>query len=118
MALTLNQALFLVLAFAAVVATVFLVRLFAQLRRTALQAEKSLAELETLGRNLNELDGMVKQRVEDMGKTLEAAKKAAVNVSEASFLVTSNIVRPSAAYLPLLLPAVRWVWRRFRKRKE
>jgi hypothetical protein len=118
MSLTLNQFLLLVAAFALVVAVVFLVRLFIQLRRTSAEGEKTLVEIRDLARHLKELDLVVKERVEDLGKTLEASKKAAASLSEASLLVTSKIIRPSSQYLPLLLPAIRFFWRRFRKRKE
>jgi uncharacterized protein YlxW (UPF0749 family) len=118
MPLTLNQFLFLIITFAFVIAVVFLVRLFAQLRKTAAEGEKALAEFRELAKSLNELDLLVKSRVEDLGKTLEAAKKAAVNLSEASFLVTSKIIRPSSKYLLLLIPAARLVWRHLKKRKE
>jgi uncharacterized protein YlxW (UPF0749 family) len=118
MPLTLNQFLFLIITFAFVIAVVFLVRLFAQLRKTAAEGEKALAEFRELAKSLNELDLLVKSRVEDLGKTLEAAKKAAINLSEASFLVTSKIIRPSSKYLLLLIPAARLVWRHLKKRKE
>ncbi len=118
MPLTLNQFLFLIITFAFVIAVVFLVRLFAQLRKTAAEGEKALAEFRELAKSLNELDLLVKSRVEDLGKTLEATKKAAINLSEASFLVTSKIIRPSSKYLLLLIPAARLVWRHLKKRKE
>jgi hypothetical protein len=118
MPLTLNQFLFLVITFAIVIAVVYLIRLFAQLRRTASEGEKTLAELRTLAQNLNDLDLLVKEKVEALGETLAASKKAAVNISEASFLITSKIVRPSSKYLPLLLPVARFLWRQFKKRKE
>lgn len=118
MPLTLNQFLFLVLTFIALIAGIFLVRLFVQLRRTAAEGEKTLTELRALIRNLSELDLIVKEKVEVLGKTLEASKKAALNLSEASFLITSKIIRPSSRYLPLLLPIARFVWRQLKKRKE
>jgi len=118
MPLTLNQFLFLVITFAVVILAIYLVRLLAQLRRTAAEGEKTLAEMRVLARNLSELDLLVKEKVEDLGKTLEASKKAAVNLSEASFLVTSRIIRPSSKYLPFLIPLARFVWRQVKKRKE
>ena len=118
MPLTLNQFLFLVITLAVVIIAVYLVRLLAQLRRTAAEGQKTLAELSVLAKNLNELDLLVKEKVEDLGKTLEASKKAAVNLSEASFLITSKIVRPSSKYLPLVLPIARFVWRQLKNRKE
>jgi uncharacterized protein YoxC len=118
MPLTLNQALLLIISFAFVIAVVYLIRLFSQLRKTAAEGEKALVEFRELAKHLSELDLMVKARVEDLGKTLEATKKAAGNFSEASFLVTSKIIRPSSKYLPLLLPVIRFVWRHMKKRKE
>jgi len=118
MPLTLNQFLFLVITFAIVIAVVYLIRLFAQLRRTAVEGEKTLAEMRTLAKNLNDLDLLVKEKVESLGDMLAASKKAAVNISEASFLIASKIVRPSSKYLPFLLPVARFLWRQFKKRKE
>jgi len=118
MPLTLNQALFLIITVAFVIAVVYLIRLFAQLRKTAVAGEKALAEFRELAKSLNELDLLVKARVEDLGDTLEAAKKAAVNLSEASFLITSKIIRPSSKYLPLVLPVAHFIWRHLKKRKE
>jgi hypothetical protein len=118
MPLTLNQALFLIVAFAFVIAVVFFVRLFVQLRRTAAEGEKTLAEFRELAKNLNELDLLIKARVEDLGQTLDASKKAAVNLSEAALLITSKILRPSSKFFPVLLPIVRFVWRQLKKRKE
>jgi uncharacterized protein YlxW (UPF0749 family) len=118
MPLTLNQVLLIIVAFAFVLAVVFLIRLFAQLRRTAAEGERALAEFRELARSLNELDLLVKQRVEDLGQTLAASKKAAANVAEASALITSRFLAPSAKYLPIILPVARFVWRQIGKRKE
>jgi hypothetical protein len=118
MPLTLNQFLLLVLTFAAVIAAVFLIRLFAQLRRTAAAGEKALAEVQALARNLSELDLIVKDKVEVLGKTLETSKKAAVNLSEASFLITQKVIRPSSKYLPLALPVARFLWRHLQQRRK
>jgi hypothetical protein len=118
MALTLNQILFLVLTLAAVIVAVYLIRLFAQLRRTAAEGEKALVEFRELAKSLNELDILVKQRVEDLGSTLEASKKAAVGLSEASFLITTKLLGPSSKILPLALPVARFVMRHLKKKKE
>ena len=118
MPLTLNQFLLLVLTFAAVIVAVYLIRLFVQLRRTAAAGEKALAEVQALARNLSELDQVVKEKVEVLGKTLDASKKAAVNLSEASFLITQRIIRPSSKFFPLALPVARFLWRHLQKRKK
>ena len=118
MTLTLEQALFLVLTFAAVVVAVVLVRLFAQLRRTAVEGEKALAEMRALAQHLTELDLVVKDKVETLGATLEASKKAAVSIGQASALITSNFVRPASHYLPIVIPVARFILKRMRKKKE
>lgn len=118
MTLTLNQALLLIITIAAVVAVVFLVRLFVQLRRTALEGEKTLARFSELAAHLRDLDLVIKKEVEELGKTIAASKKAAVNVAEASALVTTRIIRPSSAFFPLILPVAKFLWRQLGKRKQ
>jgi len=118
MPLTLTEILLLIATLAFVVAVVFLVRLFVQIRRTAAEGERALAEVRALARHLTELDLVVKERVEDLGQTLAASKKAATSLAEASSLVTFRVLRPSAKYLPLILPVARFVWRQIGKRKE
>ena len=118
MTLTLNQVLFLILTVAAVVAIVQLFLLFTQLRRTAIEGEKALGEIAELARHLKDLDLVIKEQVEELAKTIAASKKAAVNVAEASSLITSKFVRPGSKYLPLLLPVAQFVWRRFGKKKK
>jgi hypothetical protein len=118
MALTLNQILFLILTIAAVVVAVFLVRFFIQLRRTAAEGEKTLAETRKLAENLNSLQELVKLEVEDLGKLVEASKTTAVNLSQASVFLTTKLLRPTASYWPLVFPLVRYFFKRLRKRKE
>jgi biopolymer transport protein ExbB/TolQ len=118
MVLTLNQLLFIILTFAAVVAIVFLVMLLVQLRRAAGEAEKTLAEARKLVENLNELDKSVKERVDDLGQIMEASKKTILHVSEASFYLTRRFFGPAARYWPLIFPLARFVWKRFRKRRK
>lgn len=118
MTLTLNQALFLVLTIAFVAAVVYLVRLLVQLRKTAAEGAKALAEFAELARHLKELDLVVKDQVEELAKTIAASKRAAVNVAEASSLITSKFVRPSSKYLPLILPVAQFLWRQVGKRKK
>jgi len=118
MPLTLNQALFLIITIALIIVAVYLVRLFAQLRRTAIEGERALANFGELARHLKELDLLVKQQVEELGKTIAASKKAAVGIAEASSLITTRFVRPSSKFLPLLLPVAQFLWRRMRQRKK
>ena len=118
MTLTLNQALFLVITVAVVVAVVFLVRLFIQLRRTAIEGEKALTQIAELARTLQELDQVVKMQVEELGKTISASKRAAVHVAEVSSLVTSGFIRPASTFLPFILPVAQFLWRQIGKRKK
>jgi len=118
MQLTLNQVLFLILTIAAVVVAVFLVRFLIQLRRTAGEGEKALAEMRRLAENLNELDQVVKAKVEDLGQLVEASKNTALNLSEASVFLTTRLLRPAANYWPLVYPLLTFFWKRIRKRKE
>jgi len=118
MPLTLNQVLFLIITVAVVIAVFYLVRLFAQLRRTAIEGEKALTQIAELARNLQELDQVVKMQVEELGKTLSASKRAVVNVAEVSSLITSRFIRPSFTYLPFILPVAQFLWRQIGKRKK
>jgi hypothetical protein len=120
MALTLNQLLFIILTFAGVVAVVFLVMFLAQYRRAVAEAEKTLAETRILVKNLNELDKVVKEKMEDMGQIMDASKKTLLNLSEASLFLTARVLRPASRYWPLIYPLFMLLLKgfRFRKRKE
>jgi len=118
MILTLNQVLFLILTLAAVVAVAFLVRFLIQVRKTAQEGERTLAEFRKLAESLNELDLMVKERLEDLGQTLEASKRVALNLTEVTGFMTTRFIRPATRYWPILFPVVSFLWRRMKKRKE
>jgi len=118
MALTLNQVLFLILTIAVVVVAVFLVRFLIQMKRTADEGEKTLAELRRLTESLNELDRVVKAKVEDLGRLVEASKNTAINLSEASLFITTRLLKPAANYWPLVYPLLTFLWKRMRRRKE
>ncbi len=118
MTLTLNQFLFLVLTFAAVIVAIFLVLFLAQMRRTAGEGEKALHELRKLAKNLNELNGVIKDKLEDMGKIMEASKRTITHLSEASFFLTTRLLKPTSKYWPFIFPLVQYLLRKRRKRKE
>ena len=118
MPLTLNQFLFLVLTLAAVVTAVYLIRLFIQLRRTAAEGEQALVAFRELANKLTELDLLVKDRVADLGTTLEASKKAATGLAEVSYYLTTKVLNPSSKILPWALPIARIVMRYLKKRKK
>jgi len=118
MALTLNQFLFLVITLAVVVAIVFLITLLIQLRRTAAEAEKALAEFREAARNLNALQATVQQRLDDVGRIVDTAKKAAQTVSQTAQMFGSRISKPAARLWPLIVPVVGFLVRRWKSRKE
>jgi Tfp pilus assembly protein PilX len=118
MPLTLNQFLFLVLVIVAVVAVVFLVMLLLQLRRTAAEAEKTLAEFRDAARGLQALELSVKERLDDVGQVVEFSKKAVNAISQATAFVGSRAVKPAAMIWPILLPIVQSIWRHRKSRKE
>jgi hypothetical protein len=97
MPLTLNQVLFLILTMAAVVAVAFVVRFLIQIRRT---------------------DLMVKEKLDDLGQTLEASKRVALNLSEVTAFLTTKLVRPVSRYWSVIFPVLGLFWRQMKKRKE
>ncbi len=118
MTLTLNQLLFIILTFAAVVAVVFLVMFLIQLRRAAAEGVKTLAEMRKLIENLNELEKVVREKLDDMGQIMEASKKTVRNLSEASVFLTMRVLNPATRYWPVIYPLFKFFWKRWRKRKE
>jgi hypothetical protein len=118
MLLTLNQILFIILTVAAVVAVVFLVQLFIQLRRTAAEVEKTMVEVRALARNMGDLEITVKDRINDVGDTLKVARKAALGLSEASLRLTSKWLPFPGKYLPMILPLASFFMKSIKKNKE
>ena len=118
MQLTLNQFLFLVITIAVVVAVTFLVTLFVQLRKTAKEGEKTLVEIRSLARNLNETSQKALGKIDDVDETLQAVKKTAGRLSEITWFLTTRMIKPSSKYWPILFPLIRLGWRHWKKRKE
>lgn len=118
MPLTLNQFLLLVITIAVVIAITFLVSLMVQLRKTARQGEETLIELRELTKNLKLTDQKVNSKIDEFGELISASKKTAVNLSEATWLVTSKIFRPTSKYWPILFPLLRFGWRRLKKKRK
>ena len=118
MLLTFNQALFLVISFAFVVAVVFLVLSQVQIRRTAREGERTLVELRELAEGLKDIGQKVDARIDDVGEILESSKKTVAGLSKASLFLTMNVVRPASKYLLILYPLLRLGWRQLKKRKE
>lgn len=118
MPLTLNQLLLIILTLAAVVIAIYLVRFLAQLRRVTAEAEKTMVEVRELVKNLSELDSLIKERLVNLGEFMEASKRTAVNLSEASYFLTAKVLGPSSKFLPLAFPLASFLLKQIRKRKE
>jgi hypothetical protein len=114
----LTDILLIVLTIAAVVAVVFLVRLLIPLRRTAMEAERTLAEVRVLVQHLSVLNLEVKTQVEGLGETLSVFGKAAIGLSKAALLVTSRLLPAPARLLLYALPMARFVARQMKKKEE
>jgi hypothetical protein len=118
MTLTLNQFLFLVITIAIVVAVTYLVLFLRQLRDTAREGEKTLVEINSLVRSLQETSTGINTRIDELGGVLEESRKTAANLAEMAAMLTVRIIRPSAKYWPVLYPLFRFGWRLLKKRKE
>ncbi|MGB7296551.1 MAG: hypothetical protein WBC70_13265, partial [Candidatus Aminicenantales bacterium] len=116
--LTLNQFLFLVLTFTAVVVAVFLIRFLSQLRRATAEGGKTMVEVRKLVASLSELDGVIKERVVELGELMKASRRTASHMADASFLLTTRVLNPGSRYWRLLFPIAAFLWRKFKKRKE
>ena len=118
MPLSLNQILFLVLTIAAVVVVVYLVLLMIQLRKTAREGEKTLAEVGELAVSLRELERTLNARVDEVGDLVASTKKVAAGLAQASLFLTSKVVHPAARFLPVAFPLLLMGLRGLKKKKE
>ena len=118
MELTLDQFLLLVITVAVVVAVTFLITLFLQLRRTAKKGEATLEEIQVLVQSLTQASQKVVEKIDDVGETLQTAKKTAFRLSEITWFLSSKIINPSSKYWPFVLPVFRLGWRQWKKQKR
>lgn len=118
MPLTLNQFLLLLITIAVVVAITVFVMFILQLRNTAKQGEETLVKLKEFIASLSEISQKVNTKVDDLGQTLEATKKMAVNLGEIAGFFATKIFKPSSKYFVFLLPLLRFAWRHMKKTKE
>ena len=118
MELTLDQFLLLVITIAVVIAVTFLITLFLQLRRTAKEGEETLGEIRSLVKSLTQASQKAIEKIDDVEETLQTAKKAAVQLSEITWFLSSKIIKPSSKYWPIVLPVFRLGWRQWKKHKE
>ena len=116
--LTLNQVLFLILTVAAVVAVIFLVLFLIQIRKTALEGQRTLAELREVAEGLEAIEVKVNARIDDLGQIIDASKKTVAGISAASAFLTARVVRPASRFWPFIFPLVGLVRRQLKKRKE
>ncbi|MGB4703740.1 MAG: DUF948 domain-containing protein [Candidatus Saccharicenans sp.] len=118
MLLTFNQVLFLILTIAAAVVSVFLVLFLVQLRRTALEAEKSLQELQISLHKLQRLEDKLDRQLDQTGAIIDSTRKTLSGLAELSLFTTTRLVRPAYKFWPVLLPLLRFGWQLIKKRKE
>ncbi len=118
MTLTLNELLLVILALAAVVAVTVFVILALQLKKTAAEAEKALAEYRKLAVGLQSLEKNIDEKLDEVGKTLTAARQAAVQVSGATVWLSSKFVKPASRWWPLIAPVASFLWRKWKQKKE
>ncbi len=118
MLLTLNQVLLLVLTIAAVVVVVFLILFLIQMRRTALEGERTLAEVRELAVSLKEIERKINARIDDVGELLESSKQTAAGLAKASLFLTTRVVSPASRYWPILYPLLRIGWKQLKKLKQ
>ena len=118
MTLTLNQVLGIILTAAAVVAVTFLVLFLNQLRKTAREGEKTLVKAQEAMDGLRVIEAKLNSSLDNVGEVLTVSKKAVSGLSEATFFLTTNVIRPSAKYWPFLFPLVRLGLQQLKKRKE
>ncbi|MBD3413167.1 MAG: hypothetical protein GF421_01895 [Candidatus Aminicenantes bacterium] len=118
MSLTLNQFLFLVLTFAAVVAVTFLVIFLIQLKKTAKETTLTMLEVRSLAKNLNDASLKINAQVDDVQDILDATKKTALGLSEATWFMTTKVIRPSSRYWPFIYPLIRMGWRQIKRMKK
>lgn len=118
MPLTLNQFLLLVITIAVVVAVTYLVLLSVQLRKTAKEGERTLAEINVLAKRFQESSEKINTKLDDVDEIVKATKKTALQFAEASTFVVARIIRPTARYWPFLFPLMRLGLRLLKKKKE
>jgi uncharacterized protein YoxC len=118
MPLTLNQFLWLVITLVVVVVATWFVLFLQQLRRTAGEAEKTLAELRHNLQEFNELQAIIREKVETLGETVESSRKIASSLADILGFLAIRVVRPASRYWPLIFPILQFLWRQKKKRKE
>lgn len=118
MPLTLNQFLWLVITVVVVVVATYFVLFLHQLRKTAGEAEKALAEFRHNLQEFNELQAMIREKAECLGETIESSKKVVSSLADIFSFLAIKVIRPATRYWPLIFPILQFLWRQKKKRKE
>ncbi len=118
MAVSLNQLLWIVITLTVVVTAVFLIRFLIQLRRTAQEGEKTLVEMRDLVKDLQVTARKIDASAGELGEMIHVSRKAVCNVSALLGYASSGLMGSRFKGWALALPALRWGWRWFKKRKE
>ena len=64
------------------------------------------------------IEAKINSSLDDVGQVLQTSKKAAVGLTEITGFLTTRFIRPSARFLPFLIPLVRIGLQQLKKRKE
>ncbi len=118
MPLTLNQFLWLVITLTIVVVATWLVIFLRQLKSTAEEGQKALAELRRALEEFHEVEVLIKEKVETMADTLESSRKVAASLAEILGFLATRVARPASRYWPVIFPLLQFLWRQKKKRKE
>jgi hypothetical protein len=118
MPLTLNQLLFIILTFAAVILVTFLISLLIQLRKTARKASTALEEFGQLATRLNQATTKVEGKLDDVDSLIETTKKAADGLSEVAWFATTKLIRPSSKFWPYIFPIIKFGWKQMHQQKK
>lgn len=118
MVLTLEQVLFVVLTVSAVAAVTFLCITLVQIKKTAREAERTFVEIRSLTADLKRLEQKAGRQLDELGSTLQSARRAANVMSGTAHHMTSGAFGPAIRYWPLIFPLLRGGWRLWKKRKE
>ncbi|MGQ9471867.1 MAG: hypothetical protein ACUVR0_09285 [Candidatus Aminicenantales bacterium] len=118
MPLTLNQFLWLVITLTIVVVATWLIFFLRQLKATAEEGQKALAELRRALEEFHEVEVLIKEKVETMADTLESSRKVAASLAEILGFLAARVARPASRYWPFIFPLLQFIWRQKKKKKE
>src|SRR4030042_2271365 len=118
MTLTLNQVLGIILTVAAVVAVIFLVMFLNQLRKTAREGEKTLVKAQETMDGLNVIEAKINASLDNVVRVLATSKRAVAGLTGVTHFLTSNVIRPSARFWPLLVPLLSFGLQKMKKKRR